>query len=848
MRIFTILFIVFWMASTQYAIAQGQIRGRVRDYGMNESVVGGTIYVLPQDVDKKNQNQKITAISQEDGDFVIENVPAGVYDLECYAPGFVTQRIVGFQVKNDQTKLAYFRMKVGSASKQGIDIVHTYASLQAKQKSEITTASQTEESLFDAPATVYLVSEKEIEERGYNSIIDLLQDIPEIEVHDKSDPEIYNTITVRGIQGNERLLIMVDGIRVSSAASSFHAIDQNFPIHYVAQVEVLIGPVSSLYGSDAFNGVINIITKKGNDIRGVTVKGGYGMYHSSNNAAVFGVGNKDVNVAITGSYFRSNEPYMPKYYPQEFDWYNNQYQTLGNVRVSPFSNDTTNTALLPYDMRREAYALNARGFIHGVEVGASYRKESHSSTVGSMPEFYPPSSESRYGTSIANAYARYNLKGKNEKWTLESIVQWNYFEINPSSKFNNSYSGYKDAYKFGFDNNALIRENFSYKLHKNHKVSAGLSGKYTYALPKTSDLPFQWTRGQDADGITQYYLGTDVFDADNTDLRIYQSLFFMNRFNVGGLLMYQGNFFKDKLSLSFAGRFDYNSDYGFTRNPRAALVYKPSSNFRLKLTYGEAFLAPSPQKEYDHFGALIPIRTNNGDITGFEGGYWRLPNNELLPEKLRSIDIGAVYTKGDLVIGGDVYTSSATNLIEYEVSSDEVFRGINIAVAERPQNTGSAFYFGGSASINYRVLFGAENDIALNLWGSASYSSGASKDSSKYVIDLPQLSARLNAKAGATFRYKGLIISTRAQYRTVSRAFENNAAGITEIPAYFVLHAFAKYEIAAKKVGIAIFAGVSNATNTRYYNGTLSGASNYGASPQDPIRITGGLEFTFGGR
>ena len=189
MRIFTILFIVFWMASTQYAIAQGQIRGRVRDYGMNESVVGGTIYVLPQDVDKKNQNQKITAISQEDGDFVIENVPAGVYDLECYAPGFVTQRIVGFQVKNDQTKLAYFRMKVGSASKQGIDIVHTYASLQAKQKSEITTASQTEESLFDAPATVYLVSEKEIEERGYNSIIDLLQDIPEIQHIDQKTKE-----------------------------------------------------------------------------------------------------------------------------------------------------------------------------------------------------------------------------------------------------------------------------------------------------------------------------------------------------------------------------------------------------------------------------------------------------------------------------------------------------------------------------------------------------------------------------------------------------------------------------------------------------------------------------------
>src|SRR5690606_8107123 len=117
--------------------------------------------------------------------------------------------------------------------------------------------------------------------RGYSSIADVLEDLPEIEIHDKSDPEIYNNITVRGMAGNERLLILMDGVRQSSGASTAHAINQNFPIQYVERIEVLIGPVSSIYGADAFNGVVNIITKKGNQIQGGAVKSSYGMYNTT---------------------------------------------------------------------------------------------------------------------------------------------------------------------------------------------------------------------------------------------------------------------------------------------------------------------------------------------------------------------------------------------------------------------------------------------------------------------------------------------------------------------------------------------------------------------------------------
>jgi outer membrane receptor for ferrienterochelin and colicin len=224
---------------------------------------------------------------------------------------------------------------------------------------DVTTASQTAQKVTDAPATIYVVTKEQISLRGYVNLEDILEDIPEIEVQRKSSTQNNNTISIRGVVGNEKFIIMQDGMRINSHTGNAHAINNNFSILHAERVEVVLGPASALYGVDAFTGVINIITKDGKDLNGAEIRTAYGSFNSTEQSVIIGGGKDDFSFLASGSFYSSKEPDFPSIYKDEYAWYNDQYSQNGNMQL--LSGDTiTVDNTEDFQMGSKAYNISAR--------------------------------------------------------------------------------------------------------------------------------------------------------------------------------------------------------------------------------------------------------------------------------------------------------------------------------------------------------------------------------------------------------------------------------------------------------------------------------------------------------
>lgn len=131
-----------------------------------------------------------------------------------------------------------------------------------KAREVVITATKTEKELLEAPASISVVDEEELRRQSPASVADALDDIPGVEILDQSIAGAKRVL-IRGETG-ARVLVLIDGQKISEQKSMDGAallIDPN----RVERIEVVKGPASVLYGSEAIGGVVNIITKKGGE-------------------------------------------------------------------------------------------------------------------------------------------------------------------------------------------------------------------------------------------------------------------------------------------------------------------------------------------------------------------------------------------------------------------------------------------------------------------------------------------------------------------------------------------------------------------------------------------------------
>ena len=109
------------------------------------------------------------------------------------------------------------------------------------------------------PTTV--ITAEEIAQSGQQTMVEVLQSLGGVEIASNGGAGQVSSVFIRGANSNHTL-VLVDGIRLNSATTGTTALE-NIPISQIERIEIVPGPMSGLYGSDAIGGVIQIFTKSG---------------------------------------------------------------------------------------------------------------------------------------------------------------------------------------------------------------------------------------------------------------------------------------------------------------------------------------------------------------------------------------------------------------------------------------------------------------------------------------------------------------------------------------------------------------------------------------------------------
>ncbi|MEN6374101.1 MAG: TonB-dependent receptor [Smithella sp.] len=146
---------------------------------------------------------------------------------------------------------------------------------ETKLEEIVVTATRTEKELDSAPGSVNVVTKKDVEKRNIQTIDEALNTTAGVvDSRGKGMMDKMANVTLRGISGQQRTLVLTDGFAVNSPYSG--SVNWNGIVpEDVEKIEVVKGPFSSLYGGNAMGGVVNIITKMP-EKREFTVKGVYG--------------------------------------------------------------------------------------------------------------------------------------------------------------------------------------------------------------------------------------------------------------------------------------------------------------------------------------------------------------------------------------------------------------------------------------------------------------------------------------------------------------------------------------------------------------------------------------------
>lgn len=131
----------------------------------------------------------------------------------------------------------------------------------------VVSAAGYEQKITDAPASISVITEKELRSKSYTNLLDAVRDLEGVDIGSSQDKSGQSTISMRGL-GSDYTLVLIDGKRQNNNGDIYPNDFSGFqsahipPLDMIERIEVIRGPMSTLYGADALGGVINIITKK----------------------------------------------------------------------------------------------------------------------------------------------------------------------------------------------------------------------------------------------------------------------------------------------------------------------------------------------------------------------------------------------------------------------------------------------------------------------------------------------------------------------------------------------------------------------------------------------------------
>lgn len=589
---------------------------------------------------------------------------------------------------------------------------------------EVVSGTRTKIKLSEVPATIRVVTDLQIRQHGYRYLMELLRDLPGFD--ETFFQGLYGSIfMMRGLDAPEnlRILVFIDGIPDNSISSGSAYIKHKYSLHNVKRVEVLYGPASSLYGANAFSGIINIITKNGGDIKNYAEAGAGSIYfkpetkRAAPNAYInigrkFGKEADSPEIIISGHYIDSNGPVLnrrdtPEPTESTRYWWSDSY-TASAIDQNYMVNLKAKWAWLEIG-GWQSRDFNGQGTF---ATGASYSDDGElaywnvlTNTVYSKIDF---DIRDRFNEKLIISYRETSVvDGTDAEFDTfgeiigeTEVIRYrrpdreynldNPFTINWNRKMNTilglnvvvAHPGNYNTRSLTYDNIFLAKGlpfHNSPDVDPNNKFQsvtrAGYLQHYWKFLDQASiTLGYRYDtfhitgrNGPEFCGTNEEFLPDGQPNLNFIDASIAHSQ--------GCLLNEKDQYYKHETA---------NTRY-VSGNPRIGLVYSPSQKFTNRLLYGEAFRAPTIREFYS---------TSSSRIT----------NGSLEPEKMHSTQWDFLYTHDNTFHTElslfynyieDVISLAGTNIHRPKKSS-----GVNLS---RFQNAGKAQVYGYEAMLESNV-------------------------------------------------------------------------------------------------------------------------------------------------
>jgi iron complex outermembrane receptor protein len=691
----------------------------------------------------------------------------------------------------------------------------------------ITTASRYQEKISDTPASVVLITAQQIKQRRYQNLLDVLKDLPSVDIQEKRHQIENNLITFRGHLHSNKFLILQDGVRIDSPTGEALAIADNFPLYAAKQIEILYGPAAAVYGTEAFSGVINIITQTPEEINGIKVSGKVGSYDTYSGQLLTGKRfNNNFAIEVGGHFQTADYADLASQYPNSYAKVD--ALTLGKklYRSAAQRED--------FNAEQESHSVFVKMQL-GENLTLGYQRGylDAPSTTGERPSktIYDPAS--RWITETNRVYGKYDFKFSDDL-TANTLFYYSRYEIDPRSKFKNINVDYIDSYIYAFGDKLALDQQFQYKFNKTHKLTGGFLYEKFSSIPKTTDLaqPYNVNKAPNQQGL--YHIGT------NNTLPIE-----INELNYNNLATYfqLQSAWTEQFSTTLGLRYDHGSRYGSTFNPRIGLVYQPFESTSFKLLYGEAFRAPNPMDTSEIYGIFSSKQNAQGQYTS---SFFRAPNQNLQPEKSRTLEFELSHLiSKDFTLSLTGYYTKLQNLIVATPDKKPVqfIPGGFIASTESNQNLGSSHIYGFELSSNY--LHKLTDNIGLNVWANYSYIHG--KDSRRDSAIKTELTyvAPHKGKLGLTLSYLDDYFATlklRSITKTTTSTLDStqNNGRMLKAPGYTTLDLH---------LGAKVYQGISanldfyNLLNKQYY--TAGGGTTFQYVPEPLLSVIFSLQYQY---
>lgn len=400
-----------------------------------------------------------------------------------------------------------------------------------------TSASLVPTQVNKAPGTVYTFSRDDFNRFGVRRLDDLMQFVPGLQLNQYR--KRHQSVWARGVldRYNDKMVLMVDGVRVRQLYYNHFSLGDNLPLEDIETVEVILGPASSLYGANAFAGIISVTSRSFSDTEQLETGLEAGSNQRTKGTALY----NSENLQLFASHLQQEAPFR-----------SDRKSFIGGESLQPLDEDYSNIRIKVQPLPRLTLQLDY------------HRSET--------PFLFIPSTQDAYiDGDYLNLSAHYEV-GSIEEGQLETTV---YYQKDNSREYELEQTTQAQGYE-EHQNGVMAGASLTLlRQLQEHTLAGGISWNYE--------------KSERSDYTRNYHFSSGFLTPPETGNLLSRPGITNNDYAAFVQDIWQ---IHPDLSLTVGGRFDHFEQFGGYFNHRTALVYTPDSQQTWKLQHGTAIRTP----------------------------------------------------------------------------------------------------------------------------------------------------------------------------------------------------------------------------------------------------------------